>query len=100
MEGEHYRLLVLRSLVGTPCLLDDGGALYDAVEFMSQMGALSRLFVQGEWRCCNHGTHLGSTPLPATPAEKGADLCCDGFCSGRLPPSSEPGTMTPAICTR
>src|SRR5215475_96559 len=36
----------------------------------------------------------------ATPAEKGADLCCDGFCSGRSPPSSEPGTMTPAIFTR
>src|SRR5262249_5897760 len=24
----------------------------NAVEFMSQMGALFRLFVQGEWRCC------------------------------------------------
>src|SRR5262249_43622898 len=38
--------------------------------------------------------------LPPTPAEYGADRCYDGFCSGRLPLSSEPGTTTPAICMR
>src|SRR5262245_24627448 len=51
----------------------------NAVEFMSQMEALSRLFVQGEWRCCNRGTQLGSTTWPATPAEKGADLMLRWF---------------------
>src|SRR5262249_22078833 len=38
--------------------------LVESVEFVSQMGALSRLSVQGEWQRCNRGTQLGSDALP------------------------------------
>src|SRR5262249_19174503 len=77
-----------------------GQILVGSVEFVSQMGVLSRLSVQEEWQRCNRGTQQSSNALPPTPAETGADPCYDGFCGGRLMPSSEPGTMTPAICTR
>src|SRR5262249_22503426 len=49
------------------------------------------------WRS---GSGAAEHPPDPRPEKRKEQTCYDGFCGGRLPPSSEPGIMTPAICTR
>src|SRR5262249_31467384 len=79
--------LVIRGCVGS-------------VEFVSQMKALARLSVHAGGNGAIE--ELNWVPALCHRRQRSTEQtqCYDGFCSGRLPPSSVPGTMTPAICTR